>query len=132
MAKTKPFTDDEIEALRSLYGRMPLTDIARKLGRSYAGVKKIIKRYDLQPNVCATQGLELKAEPCAGDALSELYFLADLLRRAMSETAGAALARVAREYRLTLLEIEKRENSSSAAINPLDELAAAFASRLSI
>lgn len=58
--------------------------------------------------------------------------MADLLRSATSESAGAALARVTREYRLTLLEIEKRENSSSAAINPLDELAAAFALRLGI
>lgn len=130
MPKAKVISQSELETIKALYRRVPTAEIARKLGRSRSAVCRAIERLGLDEQVSLKPSP--KPEPPKDvDALSELYFIRDILRNELMAAEGVTVARVAAEYRNTILEIEKREANDGADNDPLADLADALISRAS-
>lgn len=128
------FTDAEIYTIKSLYKRVPTAEIARKLGRSYSGVRKVIESMKDELGEPATKtATERPEEPLQGSGtLGKLHALESLLWDEIRASEGPTTARLASEYRATLLEIERREEAGTDSADESDvlgKLADAFISR---
>lgn len=125
-------TADERDIIRALYPRFPISEIARKLGRSRNTVAKVVRGEGLDaPAPKPAHDLSGAAAEMDGSDLSRLRELRERLRVAMMDAPPAALAALAREYRATIEAIERMEggdgDGSSAA---LDTIARAISSKM--
>lgn len=126
MSRGKPFTEDEIEYIQSMYPRVGPTEIARRLNRSVGGIKRQIKVLGLQPYKPMPEMEVKEAEPPT--TLERLIELRAVLRRQMLECPIHSLPGISREYRGVIADIERLEQETKPAdANPLDQIAKGIA-----
>lgn len=131
----EPFTAAELYMIKGLYGKVPNAEIARRLGRTRNGVCNAIDRMRKSGELYADKPERPPTKaPIDGAAgtLGKLHVLESMLMEEMKVSEGPTLARLASEYRTTLLEIERREEAGpdgAGESDVLGKLADAFLSR---
>lgn len=125
MGKADRFTDTELEYIKAVYPQLGPTEISRRLGRSLSAVKARIKQLGLKST--DIEPFEVKViDP--QNTYERLIELRDVLRKRMTSAPPNCIAGICKEYRATLVEIEKIENSNHADDeNPLAQIAKAIA-----
>lgn len=121
MGKNNKVTAAEREYVAATYPKLTAKEIAEKLGRTERTVYKVIK--ELKP----LNESELAEPP--GDSMARLVELRETLRNAMLDAKPASIAPLAREYRATIQEIERREGDGDDERDVLGELAEALLSK---
>lgn len=136
MANKGRMTRGELDYIRSKYGVISVSQIARNLGRSRSIVSRIVSREGLSAKAkeAATKGEAAPAGPRDDppDALGRLKELRDILRDSLRGATPKETAALAREYRATVEAIERMEGdpTDDAAI-ALDAVASSIARRMS-
>lgn len=135
MANKGRMSRGELDYIRSKYGIISVSQIARNLGRSRSIVSRIVSREGLSAKAkeAATKG---EAAPAGSrdappDALGRLKELRDILRDSLQGATPKETAALAREYRATVEAIERMEGdpTDDAAI-ALDAVASSIARRM--
>lgn len=129
MAWAKPFTAEEKEYIETVFPQMGATEIAKKLGRSRAGVNNQIKALGLRarrtPCAPAPTGAPAREEGDGQDTLSLLRSLREVQWRALMDAEPRNLPSISAEYRATLAEIARLEGEDETGKeggDPLDAL----------
>lgn len=118
MGKSNKLTDLERDYIAAVYPQLTAKEIAQKLGRTERTVYKVI-----------AESKPLNEKPPGkppDDSMSRLVELRETLRSALLDAKPASIAPLAREYRATLQEIERREGGADDGQDVLGDLAAAL------
>lgn len=136
MANKGRMTRGELDYIRSKYGIISVSQIARNLGRSRTIVSRIVNREGLRDKAKDAAGGGGKTAPnrpgdAPLDALGRLKELRDILRDSLRGATPKETAALAREYRATVEAIERMEGdpTDDAAI-ALDAVASSIARRM--
>lgn len=121
MGKANRLTDLERDYIAAVRSQLTAKEIAQKLGRTERTVYKVLK--ELGPLN------ESIPEKPPDDSMSRLVELRETLRSAMLDAKPASIAPLAREYRATIQEIERREGDGDDGRDVLGELADALLSK---
>ena len=117
----KPWTADEREFVRNAYPALGPEAIAKKLKRSRSGVCALIKRMKESGEIVPVSkgesvGAGLSAPPADGpdgrqDTLGRLRWVRQIIERQLYDAGPSQAARLAKEYRETLEQIERIEGA---------------------
>lgn len=118
----KPWTVDEREFVRNAYPALGPAAIAKKLKRSRSGVCALIKRMKESGEIATGEstgesvGAGLSAPPADGpdgrqDTLGRLRWVRQIIERQLYDAEPSQAARLAKEYRETLEQIERIEGA---------------------
>ena len=118
MGRSNKLTDLERDYIEAVYPQLTAKEIAARLGRSERTVYKVAKERGLLN--------ETQAAKPPGDATGRLVELRETLRTALLDAKPASIAPLAREYRATIQEIERREGADDDGRDVLGELADAL------
>lgn len=111
MAFSKPYTQRELDYIRDNWPARTCEQIAADLGRSERGVYKKVNDMRLRDRPAADRGQKPAVALAAASEGGTLEDLRDLLWTMLQSAEPRDAARLAREYRETLGEIEKQEAS---------------------
>lgn len=136
MANKGRMSRGELDYIRSKYGVISVSQIARNLGRSRSIVSRIVNREGLAKKTDDGAGascprVSTNAGDAPPDALGRLKELRDILRDSLRGATPKETAALAREYRATVEAIERMEGdpTDDAAI-ALDAVASSIARRM--
>ena len=118
----KPWTADEREFVKNAYPALGPAAIAKKLKRSRSGVCALIKRMKESGEIATDEstgesvGASLSAPPADGpdgrqDTLGRLRWVRQIIERQLYDAEPSQAARLAKEYRETLEQIERIEGA---------------------
>lgn len=130
------WTADERQFIKSAYQRFGTVEIAKKLGRSRSGVSKLVKEMKESGEIPSARSMErstgrVTAGPPSDapdgtqDTAGQLRWVRDILERNLWDAEPPQAARLAKEYRETVMAIEGMEGGSdggSALAGALSEL----------
>ncbi len=135
--KGKRFSDAEREFIKNAYPALSSRAMAKKLGRSRTGVDKVIKQMvqggEIEQRVATEQPRDTvpdspPADSAEGhqDTLGRLRWVRRILERQLYDAEPTTAARLAKEYRDTVQEIDRLEREGGGD----NDLAGQFADLL--
>ena len=118
----KPWTAEEREFVRNAYPALGPAAIAKKLMRSRSGVCALIKRMKESGEIASAASTErtaaggVSAPPADApdgrqDTLGRLRWVRQIIERQLYDAEPSQAARLAKEYRETVEEIERLEGA---------------------
>lgn len=130
------WTADERQFIKSAYPRLGTAEIAKKLGRSRSGVSKLVKEMKESGEIPSAKSMERStgrvtagpppdAPDGTQDTAGQLRWVRDILERSLWDAEPPQAARLAKEYRETVMAIEGMEGGSdgdSALAAAIDKL----------
>lgn len=122
MGKSNKLTDIERDYIAAVYPQLTAKEIAQKLGRTERTVYKVIA----ESKPLNERPPEKPPGKPPDDSMSRLVELRETLRSALLDAKPASIAPLAREYRATIQDIERREGVADDGPDVLGDLAAAL------
>lgn len=112
MAFSKPFTDEELAYIRGNYPKKTCEEIAEDLGRSRRGVYNKVRDMGLRKTATGKPAERPQARVAGAHTLDEL---AGVLWLNIQAAEPRDVAKLAKEYRECLAEIEKQKGGGVSA-----------------
>lgn len=123
--RTQPLDENERDFIRATFPQLSVSAIAERLGRSRETVNKFVRDEGLREGRQKEPAPQPDPGPAPEGTAARLTELRDRLRAALMEASPKEVAPLAREYRATLLELERMEGGkddpASVALDAISE-----------
>lgn len=117
MSTKARLTDQEKTAIRTLFGKATVAEIARKIGRHENTVRSFCQKEGLkQPKPPTKEEIEVYTVPIEGETkqkhIERLEALANMLEAHLLNAPSTFISQISKEYRATLNEIAELKGAS--------------------